>query len=95
MNWEISNRHSTGWAPFHNGNRPKPICGMAKHRSPLPTMAEFQISRLQITLPSLNSDHRFWRFGEDTGNTSSLKKTGVHAYLEPKIFKRVKGSSSF
>jgi len=45
MNWEISNRHSTGWAPFHNGNRPKPICGMAIHRSPLPTMAEFQISR--------------------------------------------------
>ena len=77
MNWEISNRHSTSWAPFHNGNRPKPICGMAKHRSPLPTMAEFQISRLQITLPSLNSDHRFWRFGEDTGNTSF--------FLEPNI----------
>jgi len=25
MNWEISNRHSTGWAPFHNDNPPKPI----------------------------------------------------------------------
>jgi hypothetical protein len=32
---------------------------------------------LQITPPSLNSGDRFWRFGEDTGNTS----------LEPKIFK--------
>ena len=51
-------------------------------------VTEGALTGLQITLPSLNSGHRFWRFGEDTGNTSSLKKKrGSMPIWNPKFSK--------
>ena len=45
MNYKRLKRHSSGATRFHNGNLAKPSYLMAKQRSPLSTMAKFQISQ--------------------------------------------------